>query len=337
LGKGTTTKDRIGEFLGSGAEGTPDGTFRLLLDTVGELSLVSSLDEITQIVRTTARKVVQADGATFVLRDGERCYYADEDAIAPLWKGQHFPIEACVSGWAMTNRSAVVIEDIYADDRIPLEAYRRTFVRSLVMVPIRMADPLGAIGVYWATPHKPTADEVHIAQALADSTAVAVEHVKLLEKLALTEELTTTDPLTGIPNRRGWQAALPVALEPGRLVCMALIDIDEFKRFNDTFGHQAGDAQLRRCARAWRRAVRAHDLVARYGGEEFAVLLPDCDLDSAVRIAERLRAVVPAGSTASIGLAVWDGLESAAELTGRADAALYEAKRAGRDRVLLAS
>ena len=118
-----------------------------------------------------------------MLRDGDYCLYADEDAISPLWKGQRFPIDICISGWAMLNRLPVAIEDIYADERIPHEAYRPTFVKSLAMVPIRTLDPVGAIGNYWAASHQPTPDELELLQALADTTAVALENVHVYEEL----------------------------------------------------------------------------------------------------------------------------------------------------------
>src|SRR5579864_3133728 len=90
-----------------------------LVTVVQELSLARDLDTVTAIVRRAARELTGADGATFVLRDRDQCHYVDEDAIAPLWKGQRFPLSACISGWTMLNREAAVIEDIYADDRIP--------------------------------------------------------------------------------------------------------------------------------------------------------------------------------------------------------------------------
>mgnify|MGYP002386606436 CR=1 FL=1 len=154
-----------------------------LVDVVQRLSLARDLPTVQEIVRRAARSLTGADGATFVLRDGDLCHYADEDAIAPLWKGRRFPMEVCISGWCMLNRQATIIEDIYADPRIPHEAYRPTFVKSLVMTPIRTMDPLGAIGAYWATPHRATPAEVQLLQALADTTAVAVEHVRVITEL----------------------------------------------------------------------------------------------------------------------------------------------------------
>ena len=93
------------------------------------------------IVREAARELTGADGATFVLRDGDQCYYADENAIGPLWKGKRFPIDACISGWVMRNGRPAMIEDIYGDTRISVDAYRSTFVKSLAMVPIRRDGP----------------------------------------------------------------------------------------------------------------------------------------------------------------------------------------------------
>lgn len=84
-----------------------------LVTTVQELSLARDLESIMRIVRTVARKLTGADGATFVLRDNGLCFYADEDAISPLWKGNRFPMEVCISGWTMLNKKSAIIEDIY--------------------------------------------------------------------------------------------------------------------------------------------------------------------------------------------------------------------------------
>jgi hypothetical protein len=154
-----------------------------LIEVVQQLSLARDLRTVMDIVRHAARKLAGSDGATFVLRDGDRCYYAEEDAIAPLWKGQRFPLSACISGWAMLNRRPAVIPDIYLDSRIPHEAYRPTFVKSLMMTPIRTSAPIGAIGVYWANNHQATPEEIELLRALADSTSVAIESVDLLENL----------------------------------------------------------------------------------------------------------------------------------------------------------
>jgi signal transduction histidine kinase len=154
-----------------------------LVTVIQELSLARDVTTVMAIVRQAARALTGADGASFVLREGDVCYYADEEAIGPLWKGQRFPMSACISGWAMLHRQHAVVEDIYADTRIPTAAYEPTFVKSLVMVPIRTVAPIGAIGTYWAQRHRATPEEVAVLQALADSTAVALANVHLYAEL----------------------------------------------------------------------------------------------------------------------------------------------------------
>ncbi|MDR3476283.1 MAG: HD domain-containing protein [Devosia sp.] len=157
-------------------------------DLILQLSMARGLPEIMGAVRTKARALIGADGITFVLRDGDKCFYADEDAITPLWKGQRFPAKTCISGWAMMHREVVVIEDIYADDRIPHAAYRPTFVRSLAMVPVRIEDPVAAIGAYWARRHVPGTDELTTLQRIANGAAVAMTNVALMKALVSAQE-----------------------------------------------------------------------------------------------------------------------------------------------------
>lgn len=154
-----------------------------LVGVVQDLSRARDLAAVTAVVREASRGLTGADGATFVLRDGDQCYYVEENAIAPLWKGRRFPVSACVSGWAMLNASSVVIPDIYSDPRVPVEAYRPTFVRSLAMMPIRRTAPIGAIGNYWSYHHVPSPEELSILQALADTTSVALENADLYARL----------------------------------------------------------------------------------------------------------------------------------------------------------
>ncbi len=115
-----------------------------------------------------------------------------------------------------------------------------------------------------------------------------------------------------------------------------MLDLDRFKRFNDAHGHQAGDRLLRQVTRTWHSQLRATDILARYGGEEFALLLPYCPPGDAVGAVNRVCAATPRGQTSSGGLAYWTEDETAGALLARADAALYEAKRTGRARVVVA-
>jgi diguanylate cyclase (GGDEF)-like protein len=163
------------------------------------------------------------------------------------------------------------------------------------------------------------------------SETQAIEISRLVHRL---DGLARTDALTGVPNRRVWDEELLRELARARRLgtplCMAMIDLDHFKTYNDQFGHPAGDKVLKDAATAWQLQIRSTDLLARYGGEEFALLLPTSALDVAIRIVERLQAVTPL-VTCSIGVVSWDFRESADELVRRADQALYAAKAKGRN------
>jgi diguanylate cyclase (GGDEF)-like protein len=168
---------------------------------------------------------------------------------------------------------------------------------------------------------------------IAAEASLALERADLLVRLA---SAAHTDGLTGAANRRGWELAVHNDLVPatGTPRVLALLDLDHFKRYNDTFGHQAGDELLSECVQRWRDVLRAEDTLARWGGEEFAVLLPGCDLAQAGPILDRLRACVPSGCTVSAGVTMSYGGEPPAAVMARADAALYSAKGAGRDRTV---
>jgi GAF domain-containing protein len=163
-------------------------------DYAERLAETRDLASVADVVRRAARDLAAADGATFVLRDGDLCFYADEDAIAPLWKGQRFPMSDCMSGWAMIHRQTAVVPDITVDPRIPQAAYRATFVRSMAMVPIRASDPLGAIGVYWAVQHVPPPERLAAVERLAAKAAETIDTLGM-------------DTAPWAPNFRIWRSA----------------------------------------------------------------------------------------------------------------------------------
>jgi diguanylate cyclase (GGDEF)-like protein len=145
-------------------------------------------------------------------------------------------------------------------------------------------------------------------------------------------QLAGTDSLTGLANRRSWEATLERelarAFRQHLPVSVAVIDLDEFKQLNDRKGHVAGDVLLKELSAAWGDAIRDEDVLARPGGDEFGIVLPNCRQDQAREILDRLRAHTP-GVTFSAGLASWDGSEHAGSLMERADIALYRAKNRG--------
>ena len=172
-----------------------------------------------------------------------------------------------------------------------------------------------------------------IAGLLAVEASVTLQRLELLAKL---EGIAQTDELTGLPNRRAWHERIPAELarasRRSETLAVAMLDLDHFKHYNDTHGHQAGDRLLKQVASFWSNELRLTDTLARYGGEEFALALPACPLSQALTIVDRLRTAIPDGQTCSAGLATWNGTETAEELLDRADRALYQAKRAGRNR-----
>lgn len=159
--------------------------------------------------------------------------------------------------------------------------------------------------------------------------------------LARAREDSEIDPLTRVPNRRGLDRALELALQAAgdtnSRLDVAMIDVDHFKGINDQNGHAAGDHVLEQLAGAWRPLLRPEDSIGRRGGDEFLVVLPRCSQTDATAILERLRTASPIGVTCSIGAARWRSGDSASMLVSRADAALYQAKRRGRNRVAWAS
>ena len=157
------------------------------------------------------------------------------------------------------------------------------------------------------------------------------------ELLRRVEAMARTDELTGLANRRAWDEEVRRELERARRmgykVHVAMIDLDRFKEYNDSYGHPAGDALLREVGTEWRLIARVTDLIARYGGDEFAVLLSDCSNEAARHVIERLRTALPDDLTCCAGIAEWDGQMTAEDLMAKADATLYASKAAGRNRV----
>ncbi|GAB2681534.1 hypothetical protein GCM10027194_12700 [Thalassiella azotivora] len=254
-------------------------------------------------------------------------------------RGIRIPVEED-SATAVTFRSAerMLVLDV-ARDGPPVRSrlLDRSGAKAFLCEPVvHDGTCLAVIAVGWDHALSTLDDHaVRVVSTLAAEAGAAAGAARLRTQL---ESLATTDPMTGIANRRGWNQRIDAltaharrASEPLTLV---LADLDHFKAYNDTHGHDAGDALLRRMATALRDGLREVDLVARWGGEEFALALPDTDGPSAAVALERLRRILPPGRSCSFGHATWDGVESVQACLARADAALYRAKATGRDRVV---
>jgi diguanylate cyclase (GGDEF)-like protein len=197
---------------------------------------------------------------------------------------------------------------------------------------MRGRDPVGVLVVGWQGQIRAEGARATVVALLAHEAAAVIDRADTLSQLT---DMASTDPLTGLPNRRAWDARISHALSAGQQFSIAMLDFDHFKEFNDTYGHPAGDRLLKETAAMWREQLRSGDLLARLGGEEFGLLLLDCDSERAVEVIERLRKLIYRNRTCSAGFAARQPGESAEAVIARADAALYEAKSSGRDRVCM--
>jgi diguanylate cyclase (GGDEF)-like protein len=193
---------------------------------------------------------------------------------------------------------------------------------------------LGVLVIGWPNRLRAEGPRITVAALLAHEVAAVIARADAMDDL--TDE-AQTDGLTGLPNRRAWDDHLARIASQGEQWAIAVLDLDQFKEFNDTYGHPAGDRLLKETAAAWRDQLRTGDFLARIGGEEFGLLLPDCDVETAADVVDRLRRNVTHRRTCSAGLTAHQSGESAETAIARADQALYEAKAKGRDRVHLAA
>ncbi len=259
--------------------------------------------------------------------------------FAELWDG--------LAGHVMREREGVISSSDRVDEREgPLARARREATEDGAV----MVAPLGyrtrIFGVITAVNRRDqpefTRSDLTLLEALANQAAMAIENARLFDEV---QRLAVTDDLTGLNNRRGFfelaRREMERAERTHRPVTALMLDLDGFKRVNDTFGHAVGDEVLRHLADRCRRAVRDIDLVGRYGGEEFCVLLPETDLKTAMEVAERIRASIadepfdtaagPLAIRVSIGLALAGegGGETVETLLDRADTAMYGVKQEG--------
>ncbi len=232
----------------------------------------------------------------------------------------------------------------------PYNSIKPFRVKSFLVVPIVVEEGEPAWGVVTADRKKRnlgvTTDDLTLVELLVDIARTTLKRIKLKERLEL---LATTDELTGLYNRRFWMEVAEKELERSRRYnqpfAVIMADIDDFKKVNDTFGHQAGDRVLRAMGELIKGNIRNIDIAGRYGGEEFTILLPQISPESGFGVAERLRGVVettdmgvPTQITATFGVSGFDPTRGERKFLDQvlmeADTAMYHGKRAGKNRVV---
>jgi diguanylate cyclase (GGDEF)-like protein/PAS domain S-box-containing protein len=304
-------------------------------------TLSTSIDaaESRQTICTTARTIAGADVALYFERDPESGLVVRTGSTVVVPGNLAVDQERSFVAKFFENREATFVPDLAADSRSDIAMAREVGLSAAYWQPVRNGEVLlGVLVLGWSAPN-PVMDERarSLMEVLSTQVAGALARGKLIEQL---QQMARTDSLTGLPNRRAMTEALERDIRGSRRrtrpMSIAMIDLDHFKAFNDSFGHQAGDRLLVNAAKRWTAELRPMDTIARYGGEEFLVLLPGCDVATATAIADRLRAAMVDGQTCSVGVAQWDGTETTTSLVARADAALYLAKGAGRDMTAVA-
>jgi diguanylate cyclase (GGDEF)-like protein/PAS domain S-box-containing protein len=276
-----------------------------------------------------------------------RSVWRCDEAIAAQFEAATLKLElapqAALPGRVWASGKPAWTADVASDPGcLRATAAARAGLHACLCVPVLAEREFrGAVEFFSAQTGEPDHTTRQILGTIADQIggfmSVLDQRTELLGKL---QRLALTDELTGLGNRRAWQESLQRQCARARRhdqpLCVAMLDLDNFKAFNDAHGHQAGDRLLRDVAQAWRTQIRASDILARYGGEEFALAFPAWPIQTAQTILERIRRAIPQGQTCSAGLAFFNGTETAEALVGRADAALYQAKAQGRNRTIIA-
>lgn len=253
------------------------------------------------------------------------------------------------AGWCAQHRKPIIIDDVSQDDRFAFGQGAEHITTSLMCVPLLHGEKvIGVITVGSVTPRQFTDEELKLTYIIASRATLAIENAQLYEA---TQRLAVTDGLTGLYNHRYFQEQLQDELDRAtrfnQSVSLIMLDFDRFKRFNDTFGHPAGDRLLHDAARLLRQSIRRIDIPARYGGEEFAVILPETDKAGAMVLAERIRQTMETHLfqdnrgrpvvtvTVSLGVATYpEDASTRQELVSCSDLALYRAKKNGRNRTV---
>jgi diguanylate cyclase (GGDEF)-like protein len=335
-----------------------DAEFRAVYPISQRLATLSRESDVRELLLRSARHVALLDGAAVVMTDELETRYVVEAASG--WPADYLKREVALdertwAAWVLRSaEEAYLLDGVsgHEDRTMPVLVLDEGAGRadSLLAVPLRARNrTLGALvltgprGAFEASSRR-------VLEILANQAAATISLIKDREQQ---RQLAVRDGLTGLYNRRAFAEILASAIanedrrDKGRLG-LVILDLDHFKKLNDTYGHPAGDAALRSMARLLLQHLRRGDQAARYGGEEFVVILPGSDPERSVQAAERLRQAlakhrfVHDGSriplTASLGVAVWpeDGRDPES-LLASADRALYAAKQAGRNRVMAAT
>jgi diguanylate cyclase (GGDEF)-like protein len=315
-----------------------------LTNVTNDLSSTLDLKSTVSHTMTWTRELVGRGGDPSVVlfdEQGSRIYRGTDGDIAV---GREDP--GPISLWVKERMLPLSVANLTVDPRFRGTGMESSGVKSLIAAPlVREKAVIGVLQVTSREPEQYTPEDWRLITLLGDLASVSIQNALLYQR---TQEEAITDGLTEVYVHRYFQDRLTDEIkrsgESGSPLVLLMTDIDDFKAFNDTYGHPVGDAVLRSIARTLRDGVRGTDIVARYGGEEFAILLVETESEGGMLVAERLRAAVAGLSFAesgitrqvsvSVGLACFPAdARDERTLIERADEALYTAKRGGKNRV----
>ncbi|HLB03162.1 MAG TPA: sensor domain-containing diguanylate cyclase, partial [Nitrospiria bacterium] len=260
-----------------------------------------------------------------------------------------------ISGKVFAEGKPMIIRDIEVDERISRGGHPRYKTKSFISLPLKLdRGAIGVLNIADKISGEPfTETDRQLLNAIATYAMVAIERSEFYRRSEELKKISITDSLTGLLNRRYFQERLAEEMERSKRhklpLSLIIMDIDDFKHFNDRYGHLAGDEALKTTARSLRNSIRAIDVAARYGGEEFTVILPQTTKQDAMVIAERFCREIenanfhpetfqqaPTKLTVSLGLASYpDDATQLHDLIKLADTALYAAKAKGKNRVVV--
>jgi len=309
-----------------------------------------SIQMIFEAFAQELKKVVDIDWATIALIDGNELYFlALSSTIGSAWQlDERIPLEGTATEYACRDRQAVYEADLKRNHRFwTWESHLQLGIRSVVYLPLSVTDrTIGSLILASRKPNAYSGRQIKLLEKVALQIAAPVENAQLYVRV---EQKSRIDELTGLFNRRHFEERLKEEISRhsryGDVLSVFMIDLDNFKTYNDVYGHPAGDILLSHVGKIIKSSVRDADQAFRYGGDEFVVILPQTTRDDAYVVAERVRGQIAEEMekkaltvTCSIGLASYpiDGVISE-ELVTAADTALYYAKWTGGNRIYLSS
>lgn len=315
-----------------------------------------NLESAMNLIANHTRDLTSAQGSVIEQIDGDYLVYTavstvSDTSLTQSTIGTRIPVEGSLSGRCIKEQAVLICVDSETDERVNREMCRQLGIRSMVVVPLTHHDnPVGVIKVYSAKENAFSQTEVTTLELMATLLSSTIGDAQATRELedanTRLSALATTDGLTGIKNHRAFKENMVSEFERSRRykhsLCVILLDVDHFKKFNDAYGHPAGDVVLKKVAELLDSSARESDFVARYGGEEFAVMLPETTTEGALFVAERIRQSIADYKweqreiTVSVGVSlISDTTANYSELIDWADKALYASKRDGRNRVTM--